>query len=337
MNQLLTQDELDALLRGDSAGRAAESEPVTVSRRVRTYDIANGERTAANAEAALQPVNRRFARMFQASLFGMLRCAVKVTAGSTRADNYGRYARNLQTSASINLVTAPSLRGAGLCVFDGELVSAVVENYFGGYGRLHTGVEGRERNLTELHVIDLMLGRTLRALTQAWRPVTPVQFEAAERSTGPCDPDLSISTETVAISTFHIELKGAEGELHLALPCPMLEPVRGYAALVNAPECGGEAQRAQPSMLTALGEAHVELCAFLAETRLSLAEVMGLKVGDILPIPVSDAVTVKAGDSILFHGTRGTARGQVVVTVSEATHAAGIATGRLPVAGQDKP
>ena len=116
----------------------------------------------------------------------------------------------------------------------------------------------------------------------------------------------------------------------------LLEPVRGYAAQANVTECRGEAQRVKPSMLTAVGGAHVELCAFLAEARLSLAEVVGLKAGDILPIPISDSVTVKAGDNILFYGTSGTARGQVVVTVSEAPRAVSRSTKRHLPTAQDE-
>ncbi len=97
--------------------------------------------------------------------------------GSVRIEKFGDFARNLPMPTNLNLVHMKPLRGTALFVYDPNLVFLVVDNLFGGDGRFHTRVEGRDFTQTEQRIIQRMLEMTLTSYGNAWRTVHPIETE----------------------------------------------------------------------------------------------------------------------------------------------------------------
>ena len=141
MTDLLSKDEIDALLHGVDAG-AVDTGPVPPAPgEARQYDFSSQDRIIRGRMPTLEMVNERFARLWQISLFNLIR-----------------------RLADLNLIKFKPLRGTGLIVFESILVFTVVDNFFGGDGRYPTRIEGREFTPTEMRVIQLMLKQTFADL-----------------------------------------------------------------------------------------------------------------------------------------------------------------------------
>ena len=69
----------------------------------------------------------------------------EISVGPDQGQKYSEFIRNLVVPTNLNLVTRPPLRGTALVVPDPNLVFPVVDSMFGGDGRFHTRVEGRDR------------------------------------------------------------------------------------------------------------------------------------------------------------------------------------------------
>src|SRR3546814_18092576 len=105
--------------------------------------------------STLEMVNERFARLFRISLFNMLRRSPELTVVGIETMKFSEYTHSLFVPTSLNLIRVKPLRGTALCVFEPRLVFTVVDNFFGGDGRLPTKIEGREFTPTEMRVIQL--------------------------------------------------------------------------------------------------------------------------------------------------------------------------------------
>jgi flagellar motor switch protein FliM len=92
----------------------------------------------------LELVNERFARYLRIGLFNYMHRSAEISVGTIRVQKYSEFIRNLVVPTNLNLVAARPLRGTALFVFDPSLVFLVVDNMFGGDGRFHTRVEGRD-------------------------------------------------------------------------------------------------------------------------------------------------------------------------------------------------
>ena len=153
----LSQDEVDALLKGVT-GEADEPLAEETSDGVRTYNLATQERIVRGRMPTLELIHERFARNLRIGLFNYMHRTVEISIGPIRVQKYGEFVRNLVVPTNLNLVQAKPLRGTGLIVFDPNLVFLVVDNMFGGDGRFHTRVEGREFTPTEQRIIHGLLG-----------------------------------------------------------------------------------------------------------------------------------------------------------------------------------
>src|SRR5690606_15777213 len=215
INDLLSQDEIDALLHGvDSGAVSTDPEPADPGV-ARTYDFASQDRIIRGRMPTLEMVNERFVRLWRIGLFNLIRRSADISVRGIDLIKFGEYMHSLYVPTNLNLVRFKPLRGMGLIVFEPKLVFTVVDNFFGGDGRYPTRIEGREFTATEMRVIQLMLRQTFADLTEAWAPEINPHFA-----------NIVTPREYVVVSRFHVELDGGGGEIHVTLPYSMLEPIR---------------------------------------------------------------------------------------------------------------
>ena len=117
-DDLLSQDEIDALLKGVSGDdEAAPSDSKGGEGRIRPYDPATQHRVIRERLHALEIINERFARHFRMSLFNLLRRSADITVDAVRYQSYSDFARNVPVPTNLNLIALKPLRGSALVVF----------------------------------------------------------------------------------------------------------------------------------------------------------------------------------------------------------------------------
>ncbi|HZX79490.1 MAG TPA: flagellar motor switch protein FliM [Lysobacter sp.] len=313
---LLSQDEIDALLHGVDAG-AIEVEPPAAPGEARTYDFASQDKIVRGRLPTLEMINERFARTWRIGLFNLLRRSADLSVRGIDLIRFGEYMHSLQVPNNLNLVKMKPLRGTGIIVFEPRLVFTTVDNFFGGAGKYHTRIEGREFTPTEMRVIQLLLRQTFADLAEAWAPVMPVEFEYVNSEVNPHFANIISPREYIAVSRFHVDLEGGGGELHVALPYSMLEPIR---ELLDA---GVQSDRIEKdenwtrALRTQLQDAEVEVSSCLAQRQISLRTLSRMKVGDIIPIELPRQLSVEVEGTPLFNGEFGTHNGKNAIKITQ--------------------
>ncbi len=316
VNDLLSQEEIDALLHGVSGGEVeTESDEGLDDGETRNYDFAVEDRIVRGRLPTLEMINERFARHFRISLFNLLRRTAEISVGSVQMLKFSEYMHQLFVPTSLNLVKIHPLRGTGLFVLDPKLVFILVDNFFGGDGRFHAKIEGREFTPTELRIVQIVLADIFKNLHEAWQPVIDVEFEYINSEVNPQFANIVSPTEVVVVTKFTIELDGGGGDLHITMPYSMLEPIR---ELLDA---GVQSDRSEIDQrwITALRDevksAEVDLSCLLTETEISLNEILNMKEGDIIPIEIPETVLLRSGDIPVLRGTFGEAHGNKAVKI----------------------
>jgi flagellar motor switch protein FliM len=153
----LSQEEVDSLLKGVTGESDEPAQPTEAEGGVKPYNLATQERIVRGRMPTMELLNERFARLFRIALFNLMRRTAEISVGPVRIQKFGDFIRNLPVPANINLVQPKPLRGNALFIFDPNLIFLVVDNMFGGDGRFHTRVEGREFTQTEHRIIRKLL------------------------------------------------------------------------------------------------------------------------------------------------------------------------------------
>jgi len=216
-DNFLSQEEVDALLKGVNGDQDDVAAPEETSG-VRTYNLATQERIVRGRMPTLEIINERFARLLRVGLFNFLRRSAEVSVGSVRVSKYSEFIRNLVVPTNLNLVHMKPLRGTALMVFDPGLVFLLVDNLFGGDGRFHTRVEGRDFTQTEQRIILRILDIVFEAYTKSWEPVYPVEFEYIRSEMNTQFANIATPNEVVVASTFTVELGSVSGQIHFCMP-----------------------------------------------------------------------------------------------------------------------
>ncbi len=233
---LLSQDEIDALLHGVDDGDV-ETEEIgqdEISGGVRDYDFNSQERIVRGRMPTLEMVNERLARYFRISLFNFLRRSAEISIAGIQVQKFSEYIQSLFVPTNLNIVRFPPLRGRALIVMEPRLVFTAVDNFFGGGGQFYNKVEGREFTPTEMRVIRLIIDLLFNDLKEAWKPVMDLDFEYMSSEVNPQFANIISPSEIVIISTIHVELEGGGGDINIAMPYAMIEPIRDLLDAVSS-------------------------------------------------------------------------------------------------------
>ncbi|QSA97642.1 flagellar motor switch protein FliM [Methylococcus sp. EFPC2] len=317
IHDLLSQDEIDALLHGVDDGKVDTTPEEVSSDGVKLYDFASQDRIVRGRMPTLDMVNDRFIRHFRVSLFNLLRRAAEISVSGVQTKKFSEYAHNLFVPTNLNLIRINPLRGRALLVMEPTLVFTAVDNYFGGSGHFFNKIEGREFSPSEMRVIRIMLDLIFKDLKEAWSPVLSLEFEYLNSEVNPQFANIVSPTDVVVISTIHIELEGGGGDLHITIPYSMLEPIRELLDAGIQSDRGSADDRFKQSLHTEVMDAEMELNCTLAEKSVSLHEILQWQPGDVIPLEPPDSLTVGIEDVAVFRAQLGTSRGKYALKIGE--------------------
>jgi flagellar motor switch protein FliM len=314
-DKILDQDEIDALIHGVDIG-SVKTEPQPAEGEARSYDFNNQMRIVRGRMPTLEMINERFARIFRVSLYNMLRRTPEISVQPIQVKKFSEYVHTLHVPTSLNLVKMNPLRGTALVVLEPKLVFATVDNFFGGTGR-HAKIEGREFTATEQRVIHMVLRNVFANLHEAWSHVAPLEVEFVQSEINPHFANIVSPSEIVVVTSFHIELDGGGGNLHITMPYAMIEPLREVLDAGVASDRVDNDERWAICMREEIEEAEVQLTTRLGSCNISLSTLLNLKPGDIVPCDFLGKVTLLAEDVPIFRGSFGLSHGLQAVKVEE--------------------
>ena len=312
--QFLSQDEVDALLEGvDEAPAAAADGP----RGPIPYDLAKQERIVRGRMPTLEIINERFARNLRIGLFNFMRRNPEISVGPIKVQKYSAFLRGIAVPANINIVAVKPLRGNGLVICDPKLVFTVIDNLFGGNGRMQYRIEGRDFSATEQRIIQRMLDVTLEEYRKAWAGIYPLSLEYLRSEMNPQFATIATPGEIVVTTTFSLEIGELGGELHICIPYSTLEPIRDtlYSTLQGD---SIETDKRWVSLLTQqIKVAEIELSAELGHAQATVGELMALKPGDFIELELKDSLVVKSDGVPVFECRYGTSNGRYSIRIQD--------------------
>ena len=319
INDILTQDEIDALLHGVNTGDVeTQADGSGDDGQAKSYDFASQDRIVRGRMPTLEMINERFARYFRINLFNMLRRSAEISVGGVQMLKFSEYMHSLFVPTSLNLVKVKPLRGTALFVIDPKLVFILVDNYFGEEEKYHTKIEGREFTPTEMRVIEMLLELAFKDLKEAWSPVMSIGFEYINSEVNPQFANIVSPSEVAVVTTFHIELDGGGGDLHVTMPYSMVEPIREILDAGVQSDRSDTDERWVHALREDMKEAEVDMNGTLLDVDLTLGEIINMKAGDIIFVDLPEKSTLKVEDIPIFRGHYGIHEGMNAVKVIEA-------------------
>ena len=316
MSDLLSQEEIDALLKGvDDGDFEIEIDEFQDKGGAKNYDFSSQERIVRRRIPTLEMINERFSKYLRTSLFKFLHRSPEIFISGIQVQKFSEYVHGLRVPTNLNIIRFSPLRGRALIVIEPNLIFTAVDNYFGGGGQFYNNTaEAREFTLTEMRVIQILIDMIFNDLKEAWEPVMALNFEYMSSEINPHFANIVGAEDIVVISTINIALEGGGGDINIVMPYSMIEPIR---ALLDA--IGDDSDETDIQWKLALRNeilgAEVSVNSLLAEKNISIREVLQLKKGDVIPIDMPKTVMLKVEGVPVFTGKACASEGYYAVQI----------------------
>lgn len=321
--EFLSQDEVDALLKGVSGEAEEPAQESKPDNGVRPYNLATQERIVRARMPSLEMINERFARQLRISLFNFVRRTTDITVAPPRVQKFSDFVRNLVVPTNLNLVQIKPLRGSSLFVFDPNLVFLVVDSLFGGNGQFQTRVEGRDFTQTEMRIIQRMLELVFEEYQKSWKPVQEIKLEYVRSEMNTQFAPIATPNDVVIVTTWNIEFGATGGEFHICIPYTSLEPIRDQLYSTIQSDAHESDKRWYRQLQHEVQNAEVELVVNLGSSALTLNQILNMQTGDVIGIDVPETMLAEVDGVPVIECKCGVLNGQYAVRVERMiSHAA---------------
>ena len=315
--QILSQDEVDALLQGITGeSQKLEAEDVP-SGGIRNYDIASQERIVRGRMPTMEIISERFARNIRIGLFNFIRKSPEVSIGGIKVQKYSAFLREIVVPTNFNIVSVKPLRGSGLIVCDPTLVFAVIDALFGGAGKYHTRIEGRDFSPTEQRIITRLVEVITAEYQKAWQGIYPLELEYQRSEMQPQFANIATPSEIMVATSFTLEVGDSTGTIHFCIPYSTLEPIRDVLYSTMQGDSAEPDRRWVNLLKEQIKAADVELVAELATAPATVEQLLSFKVGDFIELDLQPGIEAKISGVPVLECHYGISNGRYALKVDQ--------------------
>lgn len=298
MNGVLDQGDIDALLAAVDTGEVRASAPAgddnekKIFSRSRTdfdeveikdYDFKRPERVSKDQMLALQTLHEAFARNFGAGLSGYLRMIVEVKVASCEQITYGEFVTVLPNPTSFHLVEIEQLNGRVCLELSPLIIFPIIDRLLGGNNE-KVFVPARPLTAIETRLVSKITDRAMAAMREAWEDIAEMDFRVVETESNPQLVQIVPPNEVAIVVGFEIRLANRAGTMNLCIPYKVIESLMGKLSSQSW-FATGKSQRSESytaRITDSLSSAQVAVSALLAETTITLHDLLTLNEGDII-------------------------------------------------------
>ncbi len=331
MSQVLSQSEVDALLAAVSEGEVASNDGnkdkggggggsgLADDKVVVVYDLTSQDRIIRGRLPQLDVIYEKFMRSFRVSLSSALRKIATLNHASTDFLKFGEFINTLPMPTCMSVLRFNALRGSALFVIESKLAYALVDNFFGGADRPYTKIEGKDFTPIELSIVRKVVDLAIDDLESAWMSVEKIDCGFVRTEINPQFVGIVPPTDIVIASTFDVELENANGTITLVIPYSTIEPIKQKLSTGFQVESDQTDKTLWTSVLRAqLLETKLDIKVELGQTSITLEDLMGMKVGDVIPLDqdATGELDVQIENVKKFKGYHGTHHGTVAIQVT---------------------
>jgi len=318
MNKVLSQDEVDALLRGVQTGDVDTEARKEVDGGIKAFDLASQERIIRGRMPGLEMANERFVRFFRNSISTAIMKFVDINIQGVEMMKFSEFMKTIPMPSSINMFKMEPLKGYALFVLEAPMVFAFIEYFFGSSSARYVKSEGRYFTLIEQRIIRRVVNMALADLAEAWKVIIPITPEYTGSEMNPQFVTIVTPTEVVVKIEVHIEVEEFTGKVFFCVPYSMIEPIKEKLSSGLQGEKLGADQRWVSRLTDILMESPVRLTAEIGRVELTVRDLMDLEIGNVINLgkSVSDELVLRIENVQKFLGTPGVSRGAQAIKLT---------------------
>lgn len=298
MPQVLSQDEVDALLQGlaNEQVPASESSPPEAAvatakptsqssvNEIKPYDFTRSDTSTRGRLPGLEVIFYNFARSLQSMFASQLGKSVDAGFDGMEVISYENLIQSFPLPASIHAVRLEPLRGVGILVVEARLAFAMVEIFFGGSGQKAVKVEGRDFTPIESRFLGKFVERMLIGMEESWQSVIALKGRYLRSEMNPYLLNAAGMGDAMILAKYSVGMSPINGSILFSLPLAAIEELRDQ--LRSSLPMGGDPENIAifKRLQRPLMDVDLEVQAVLDVVNMKVGDIMGLRPGDVIQL-----------------------------------------------------
>ncbi len=318
MSDILSQEEVDALLSAVSAGgdvdTATTVAPDSQSAAIKTeaekslslYDFRRPDRVSKDQMRTLQNLHEGYARQFSTTLTNFLRTFVEIELVSVDQLTYSEFVMSISNPSCIYVFKMNPLEGSAILEINPSLVFFIIDRLFGGQGK--PSEQNRELTLIEQNVIHRIVERGLADLKTVWEHVGIFSPKIETYETNPQFVQIAPPGETIILISLEVRMQNASGLMSLCFPFMLLESVINNltGATWMSPQNIDTAET-RSVLEHEIKSIELPVSVVIGQTNFTIRDYLQLQRGDILALdkPFKSELSIQVGGRTKMTGKSG--------------------------------
>lgn len=320
MGEVLSQDEIDNLLKALSTGELdADEMKNTDERQVKDYDFARPAKFSKEHLRTLEIIFEHFGRLLATNLPAYLRKSVSVDVVNSEVVIYSEFSNALSNPVLLGVVGMDPLMGNVIMEMASNLGFAIVDRLLGGVG--NSLEKERDFSEIELSILERVFTVCVNLLHEPWENVVEITPRLNRIETNSQFAQIISPSETIAIVTINLKIGDVEGLMNICLPYTTLEPVMDklntkywFSTMKEKDSNSYEA-----AIENIIDNALIPMKAVLGTSKINVQDFVNLQLGDVIRLDrkVDDELEVYVGNIKKFKALPGYSDNKYAVRVTE--------------------
>lgn len=319
MSDILSQDEIDSLLKALSTGELDVDEYKEKGEvQVKNYDFTRPAKFSKEHLRTLEIIFEHYGRLLYTNLPAYLRKSVQVDVMNSEAVAYSEFSNALSNPVLLGIVDFAPLKGSLIMDMSSDLGYAIIDRLLGGPG---VSLEKkREFSEIEISILERIISICVDLLIEPWQNVVQLQPRLERIETNSQFAQIISPSEMIAIVTLNIKIGDVEGLMNICLPFLTLEPVIDklntkywYSTMQEKSDI-----RYEETIEHLIAKAKIPIKAVLGNSTISVNDFVNLQKGDIIKLDsgIEDELTVYIGNIKKFKALPGSSSDNYAVRVT---------------------
>jgi flagellar motor switch protein FliM len=268
-------------------------------------------------------MGERLARGLRAMIEPFARAKTQIVAEPIEIRRFEDWRDDLPDFTSLSLYRLRPLKGGMLIVLEPTFIANMVDAFYGGSGNGAASKTG-EFTASEERLLARLTEGVMEKLIELWAEVVPLAPILASREVNAAYASLVRPDEAVVIQRFRVTPAGGRAsDISILYPLATLRPIEAELAAKVHDDPGEADTEWRQRLAGALENVRLPVRSVLARPELSVAQLMALKPGDVIPITLAPTVPLLVGAKRVAEGSIGEQEGRAALLIQNVARGTG--------------
>lgn len=299
-------DELSDISFGEDAAETSNVVPFALGQKK--------ERPTAKL-AMIERMNDRLARRMREAIEPIAQARAHIEAHPLETRRFDEWQRNQRDYMSLSLFRIRPARGNMMIAIEPAFVANMVDAFYGGTSGGSANKSG-EFTPSEDRLLNRLVTAITSMLSKSWGEFYPLEFQPVAHETNPAFANMMRGDEGVVVQRFTVK-PGMLRSTHIEIlyPLSVLQPIEDEIGSRVQGSSDGDDDDWRGRLAAAMENVPLPVRSVLARPEMTVAQLLALKPGDVIPITLSSTVPLLIGNMRFAEGTIGEREGRAAMMI----------------------